>query len=87
MDATEEEAWRDRLIASPSITFREAHDHLFRGDPARYSAFATRVMINALFLEVWYHKRSPEALQDVVTEYRLRLALENVGEVVGNMRA
>jgi hypothetical protein len=42
----------------------------------RYSAFATRVMINALFLEVWYHKRSPEALQDVVTEYKLRLALE-----------
>ncbi|EAT82637.2 hypothetical protein SNOG_10302 [Parastagonospora nodorum SN15] len=39
-------------------------------------AFATRVMINALFLEVWYHKRSPEALQDVVTEYKLRLALE-----------
>jgi hypothetical protein len=33
-------------------------------------------MINALFLEVWYHKRSPEALQDVVTEYKLRLALE-----------
>jgi hypothetical protein len=33
-------------------------------------------MINALFLEVWYHRRSPEALQDVVTEYKLRLALE-----------
>ena len=33
-------------------------------------------MINALFLEVWNHKRSFEALQDVVTEYKLRLALE-----------
>jgi hypothetical protein len=33
-------------------------------------------MINALFLEVWYHVRCPEALQDVVTEYKLRLALE-----------
>jgi hypothetical protein len=34
------------------------------------------VVINALFLEVWYHTRSPGALQDVVTEYKLRLALE-----------
>lgn len=57
-------------------TFMEAHDKLFQGETLRYSAFATRVMINALFMEVWYHKRSPEALQDVVTEYKLRLALE-----------
>lgn len=57
-------------------TFMEAHDNLFQGESLCYSAFATRVMINALFMEVWYHKRSPEALQDVVTEYKLRLALE-----------
>lgn len=65
-------------IAVPSSvpTFMDAHDNLFQGESLRYSAFATRVMINALFLEVWYHKRSPEALQDVVTEYKLRLALE-----------
>ncbi|KAF2838079.1 hypothetical protein M501DRAFT_851842 [Patellaria atrata CBS 101060] len=76
IDASDDESWRESLGASPVITFREAHDNLFQGEPARYSAFATRVMINALFLEVWYHKRSPEALQDVVTEYKLRLALE-----------
>ncbi|KZF26523.1 hypothetical protein L228DRAFT_235582 [Xylona heveae TC161] len=71
--ASDDESWRE---AAATITFREAHDKLFQGVGARYSAFATRVMINALFLEVWYHKRSPEALQDVVTEYKLRLALE-----------
>ncbi|KAK5163083.1 hypothetical protein LTR04_002744, partial [Oleoguttula sp. CCFEE 6159] len=76
VEASDEESWRESLTASTIMSFREAHDNLFRGDPARYSAFATRVMINALFLEVWYHKRSPEALQDVVTEYKLRLALE-----------
>lgn len=71
-----EDAWQDHLKVSPSVTFMEAHDNLFQGETLKYSAFATRVMINALFLEVWYHKRSPEALQDVVTEYKLRLALE-----------
>ena len=76
LEASDEESWRESLTASTIITFREAHHDLFHGDPARYSAFATRVMINALFLEVWFHKRSPEALQDVVTEYKLRLALE-----------
>jgi len=69
-------SWQDHLKVSPSVTFMEAHDNLFQGETLKYSAFATRVMINALFLEVWYHKRSPEALQDVVTEYKLRLALE-----------
>ena len=76
MEAADEDSWRESLTASTVLTFREAHDALFQGETARYSAFATRVMINALFLEVWYHKRSPEALQDVVTEYKLRLALE-----------
>lgn len=73
---TDEAAWQEQLKASPAITFMVAHDNLFQGETLKYSAFATRVMINALFLEVWYHKRSPEALQDVVTEYKLRLALE-----------
>jgi hypothetical protein len=76
MEVSNDESWRESLAASKIITFRQAHDKLFQGEAARYSAFATRVMINALFLEVWYHKRSPEALQDVVTEYKLRLALE-----------
>jgi len=73
---SDEVAWHEQLKAPPAATFMEAHDNLFQGETLRYSAFATRVMINALFLEVWYHKRSPEALQDVVTEYKLRLALE-----------
>lgn len=76
LEISDEGSWRDSLSASTIITVREAHDSLFREEPARYSAFATRVMINALFLEVWYHKRSFEALQDIVTEYKLRLALE-----------
>lgn len=76
LEVLDEDVWRENLTASATITVREAHDSLFQGEPARYSAFATRVMINALFLEVWSHKRSFEALQDVVTEYKLRLALE-----------
>ena len=76
LEAADNDSWSESLTASTIITFREAHDALFQGETAKYSAFATRVMINALFLEVWYHKRSPEALQDVVTEYKLRLALD-----------
>lgn len=72
----DESKWPEQLRSSQAASFMEAHDNLFQGESLRYSAFATRVMINALFLEVWYHKRSPEALQDVVTEYKLRLALE-----------
>ncbi|GAP87807.1 putative c2h2 finger domain protein [Rosellinia necatrix] len=73
---TDDSTWYEQLKTSPAITFMVAHDHLFQGETLKYSAFATRVMINTLFLEVWYQKRSPEALQDVVTEYKLRLALE-----------
>ncbi|KKK14923.1 hypothetical protein P175DRAFT_0426622 [Aspergillus ochraceoroseus IBT 24754] len=76
LDTCDDEAWRRSLAASNSMTVREAHDCLFQGEQTRYSAFATRVLINALFLQVWNHKRSFEALQDVVTEYKLRLALE-----------
>ncbi|KAG6011706.1 hypothetical protein E4U54_007946 [Claviceps lovelessii] len=76
LQTVDDASWPEYLGRSPVLTFMEAHDNLFQGEGLRYSAFATRVMINALFLEVWYHKRSPEALQDVVTEYKLRLALE-----------
>lgn len=76
LDVTDEESWRSSLESATSITVREAHDSLFQNEKTRYSAFATRVMINALFLQVWSHKRSLEALQDVVTEYKLRLALD-----------
>lgn len=76
LEVSDEESWRESLTASTIITVREAHDRLFQSEPARYSAFATRVMINALFLEVWYQKRNFESLQDVVIEYKLRMALE-----------
>lgn len=76
LQVADEASWQEQLMSSTNVTFMEAHDNLFQGETLKYSAFATRVMINALFLEVWYHKRSPEALQDVVTEYKLRLALE-----------
>ena len=76
LELEDEDTWRHQVRDVTVISFREAHDKLFQGEPARYSALATRVMINALFLEVWYHQRSPEALQDVVTEYKLRRALE-----------
>jgi hypothetical protein len=76
LNTVDDASWPEQLKASQAPSFMEAHDNLFQGESLRYSAFATRVMINALFLEVWYHKRSPEALQDVVTEYKLRLALE-----------
>lgn len=76
LNVSDEATWQDQLKLSPGVTFMDAHDNLFQGETLKYSSFATRVMINALFLEVWYHKRSPEALQDVVTEYKLRLALE-----------
>ncbi|KAH7313279.1 putative C2H2 finger domain protein [Stachybotrys elegans] len=76
IEVVDEASWQEHLKASTAVTFMVAHDNLFQGETLKYSAFAARVMINALFLEVWYHKRSPEALQDVVTEYKLRLALE-----------
>ncbi|KAG5301268.1 C2H2 finger domain-containing protein [Histoplasma ohiense] len=77
LEISNEDAWRRCLSsAAPTVTVREAHDSLFRGESLRYSAFATRVMINALFLQVWSHKRSFQALQDVVTEFKLRLAIE-----------
>jgi len=75
-EPADEEAWQDLFTASPTMTVREAHDSLFQGDQARYSAFATRVMINALYLEVWNLRRSFESLQDVVLEWKIRIALE-----------
>ena len=76
LDPPDEEAWQESLTLSVRLTVREAHDSLFQGEPARYSAFATRVMINALFLEAWNLKRSFESLQDVVLEWKIRIALE-----------
>jgi len=74
--STDDPLWISLLKSSKTLTFKDAHQSLFSGSIIICSAFAARVMINALFLETWYHKRSPEALQDIVTEYKLRLALE-----------
>jgi len=71
-----DDSWHVKYNKSNIITFRDAHDRLFQGEIAQYSAFGTRVMITALFLEGWNQKRGPDALQDVVLEYKLRLALE-----------
>ncbi|KDB25308.1 hypothetical protein H109_02845 [Trichophyton interdigitale MR816] len=77
LEISDEYTWRRALGGSSKIlTVRQAHDSLLRGEPVRYSAYATRVMINALFLEVWYQSRTIDALQDVVTQYKLRLAIE-----------
>ncbi|KAF3483270.1 uncharacterized protein GIQ15_02594 [Arthroderma uncinatum] len=77
LEISDEYTWRRALGGvSKVLTVRQAHDSLLRGEPVRYSAYATRVMINALFLEVWYQSRTIDALQDVVTQYKLRLAIE-----------
>lgn len=78
MDGSDEVAWREQLSMASTPTFKDSHSRLFQGEPPRYSAFAARILINALFLEVWGVKRSPEILESVVTEYqeRLRVALD-----------
>ncbi|KAK2740124.1 hypothetical protein FQN57_006239 [Myotisia sp. PD_48] len=76
LEMSDDYSWRRSFRASKFVTAQDAHSNLLRGQPVRYSAFATRVMINALFLEVWHHKRTIEALQDVVSQYKLRLAIE-----------
>ncbi|KAI5286356.1 hypothetical protein KEM52_002030 [Ascosphaera acerosa] len=57
-------------------TVRIAQSALFKGEQVRYSSYATRVMITVLFYEVWNHRRTVAALQDVVIEFKLRLALD-----------
>jgi len=76
LDPESEQAWQDIYASSLIVTVKEAHDSLFQGETCRYSAFATRVMINALYLEVWNLRRSFESLQDVVLEWKIRIALE-----------
>ena len=77
IEPTDGGSWHDIFAAATTSTVREAHDSLFQGNPARYSAFATRVMINALYLEVWNLRRSFESLQDVVLEWKIRVALDS----------
>ena len=76
LEVTDENSWQDSLAVAPSVTVSEAYDTLYQGEAVRYSAYATRIMINALFLAVFANQRNTGALQDVVMEYKLRLALE-----------
>lgn len=75
-DDLDDDTWRARVIDTPPMKFREAYDRLFQGQLAHYSAFATRIMINALFIQVWTNKRTPGFLQDMVTDYKVRVALD-----------
>ena len=76
LEIIDEESWREKITSSNNATVKVAYDHLFQGERVKYSAFATRVMINALFLEVWIQKRNFDALQDIVAEYKLRRAMD-----------
>lgn len=78
LDGSDDLSWREHFVNASLPTFKEAHSRLFRGEPLQYSAFAARIMINALFIEVWGVGRSPEVLESVVSEYRekLRVALD-----------
>lgn len=76
MDLLDDATWQEHFEANKVVTVRKTYDNLYQGETVAYTVFATRVMMNALFLEVWYHKRNFEALQDVVTEYKLRLAMD-----------
>lgn len=76
LEPENESAWHDAYTSTMVVTVKEGHDSLFQGETCRYSAFATRVMINALYLEVWNLRRSFESLQDVVLEWKIRIALE-----------
>ena len=76
LEHTDEETWQELLTGSNTVTVSEAYASLVQGEPLCYSAFATRVMMNALYLEVWALRRNFESLQDVVVEWKIRIALE-----------
>lgn len=70
-EIVDDQFWREAYINEPTSTFHEAHSRLYKGDTPHYSAFASRVMINALFLEVWSVKRNSEG---VASECRGKLS-------------
>ena len=73
-DVSDDQVWRDAYINEATPTFAEARNRLFKGDTPLYSAFAARVMINALFLETWNLKRNSEIDDVAVSEYRGKLS-------------
>ncbi|KAL7271980.1 hypothetical protein RUND412_005234 [Rhizina undulata] len=79
LDGSDDQAWREHLANASMPIFKEARSRLFNGETPIYSAFAARIMINALFLEVWGVKRSQEIPDTAVSEYRekFRVALDS----------
>jgi hypothetical protein len=77
MDAADEITWREQLALSPCPTFREAQSELLAGEVPHYSSFGARIMINALFVEIWFVKREC-ALQSVPVDYndKIHVALD-----------
>lgn len=73
LDGSEEQLWLEQYGMASMPSFKEAHSQLFKGETPRYSAFGARIMVNALFLEVWVVKRSPDIDENVVAEYRDKL--------------
>lgn len=75
LDFSDEQSWRDSMIEEELPTFSEAYTRLTKGDPPQYSVFASRIMVNALFLEVWALKRSPDLPEAVEAEHRGALSV------------
>lgn len=57
LDESDDQAWREAVANETAPTFGDAHSRLFKADPPKYSAYAARVMINALFFDVWAVRR------------------------------
>lgn len=72
---TDDQYWREAYINEPTPVFNEAYSQLFRADIPQYSAFAARIMINTLFLEVWSVQRSSEIAEPVVAQDREKIGV------------
>ncbi|CCX31284.1 fungal-specific transcription factor domain-containing protein [Pyronema domesticum] len=66
--------WREAYINEPLPSFADAHARLFSCDTPSYSAFAARVMINTLFLEVWNTHHTSSVAPAAIADYRNKLA-------------
>ncbi|KAI5806979.1 fungal-specific transcription factor domain-containing protein [Geopyxis carbonaria] len=75
LEVHDDQTWRDAIANEATPTFARAHSQLYDGDHPQYSAFAARIMINALFIEVWSVKRSPEAPEVTLNEYKEKLSV------------
>ncbi|TGZ80599.1 hypothetical protein EX30DRAFT_55163 [Ascodesmis nigricans] len=78
LDLSDDQTLRESLANEATPTYADARNRLFHGEPPQYSVFASRIMINTLFLTVWDVKQNPQALEDDESKYRetLRVALD-----------